>query len=246
MPDALHLQMEEARAGLYEFFSQVLLQEPTETLLRRIMSEQVAGPLQEIFADPGYRRELEQLRLDFREGLLTEELASLDFEALLRIPSSGYLSPYESVYRPQGADGSASAPRGFLCGAATLTVERLYLQEGLEPVPEFTELPDHAGVELEFMAYLCRKTAAALKDGHPQLAAEYQGKQRQFLLNHLSPWVARLAQRLETESRTSFYRFLGIFLRLFLQLEDDLYGQWEGERAARTPKADHQGQEMRP
>jgi TorA maturation chaperone TorD len=243
MPDALHLQMEEARAGLYEFFSQALLQGPTETLLRRIMSEQVAGPLQEIFADPGYRRELEQLRLDFREGRLTAELARLDFEALLRIPSSGYLSPYESVYRPQGADGSA---RGSLCGAATLTVEKLYLQEGLEPVPEFSELPDHAGVELEFMAYLCRKSAAAMKDGRPQQVAECQGKQRQFLFNHLSPWVARLAQRLEVESRTSLYRFLSIFLRLFLQLEDALYGQGEGERTPRTPQAAHLGQEMRP
>ncbi|MCX5893517.1 MAG: molecular chaperone TorD family protein [Deltaproteobacteria bacterium] len=243
MPDALHVQMEEARAGLYDFFSQALLQEPTETWLRRIMSEQVAGPLQETFADPEYRRELEQLRLDFREGRLTAELACLDFEALLRIPSSGYLSPYESVYRPQGADGSA---RGSLCGAATLTVERLYLQEGLEPVPEFSNLPDHAGVELEFMAYLCRKTATALKANSPQLAAEYRGKQRQFLLRHLSPWVARLARRLEIESRTSYFRFLGVFLQLFLQLEDDLYGQTEREMAARTPGADHLGQEMRP
>jgi TorA maturation chaperone TorD len=246
MPDTLHVQMEEARAGLYEFFSQALLQEPTETFWRRIMSDQVAGPLWEIFADPGYRRQLEQLRLDFREGRLTAELASQDFEALLRIPSSGYLSPYESVYRPQLVDGAAPEARGSLCGAATLAVERLYLQEGLEPMPEFSELPDHAGVELEFMAHLCRKTAAALKDGRPHLAAEYRGKQRQFLLHHLFHWVARLARRLEVEAQTSFYRFLGNFLRLFLQLEHDLYGQGDGERARRTPEADHPGREMRP
>ncbi|MCX5891442.1 MAG: molecular chaperone TorD family protein, partial [Deltaproteobacteria bacterium] len=136
--------------------------------------------------------------------------------------------------------------RGSLCGAATLTVERLYLREGLEPVPEFSELPAHAGVELEFMAHLCRKTAAALKDGNPQLVAECQGKQRQFLLNHLSPWVTLLARRLESEARTSYFRFLGIFLQLFLQLEDDLLGQGEVEMATGKSAPDHPSQEIQP
>lgn len=242
MPDAIHAAIEEARAGLYEFFSRTLLQEPTEDFLLKIGSDQLAGALQEIFADPGYRQELEQLRLDLPDGHLSEELARLDFEALLRVPGADYLTPYESVYRARLTDGC----RGYLCGAPALEVEKLYLQEGLEPSPEFSELPDHAGVELAFMAQLCRKAAAALKDNCPHLAAEYRWKQRLFLINHLSPWVALLAQGLKAQALTSFYRFLGVFLQLFLKLEDDLYGQGEVEIEAGKRAPDHPDQEMRP
>jgi TorA maturation chaperone TorD len=242
MPEAIHADMEEARAGLYEFFSWALMREPTEAFLQGIGSDQLAGPLQEIFAHPRYRQELEQVRLDLPEGNLSEELARLDFEALLRVPGADYLTPYESVYRARLGDGG----RGHLCGAAALEVEKLYLQEGLEPGPEFSELPDHAGVELEFMARLCRKTAAAQKDNCPHLAAEYRWKQRLFLINHLTPWVPLLAHGLRAQARTSFYRFLGVFLQLFLKLENDLYGQGEVEVATGKPAPEHQDQEMRP
>jgi TorA maturation chaperone TorD len=242
MSNALQVEMEEARARLYEFFSRALLQEPTEAFLHRIGAEQLAGPLQEIFADARYRQELEQLRLNLPEGGLTEELARLDFEALLRVPGADYLTPYESVYRSRLADGG----RGYLCGAPALEVEKLYLQEGLEPGPGFSELPDHAGVELEFMAHLCRKAAAALKDNCPHLAAEYRWKQRLFLINHLAPWVTLLAQGLRAQARTSFYRFLGVFLQLFLKQEDDLYGQGEVEMTTGKPTPELPDQEMRP
>ena len=142
------IQWEEARRMVYGFFSQAFLRGPSQQFLEPLISDEGTANLREIFPDAAYRQELAQVQLDAREGRLTLEEAVLDFEALFRIPGSCYLSPYESVYRPQGA-----GTRGGLCGPATAAVERLYLKEGLEPSTGVTELPDHVGVELEFMAY---------------------------------------------------------------------------------------------
>jgi len=136
-----HIQWEEARGALYGFFSQAFIRGPSPQFLKALVSDAGTMNLSEIFPDAAYRQELAQVRLDAREGRLTLETAALDFEALFRVPGSRYLSPYESVYRSEGAGG-----RGCLCGPEAVAVERLYLQEGLGPEGEFCELPDHVGV----------------------------------------------------------------------------------------------------
>ena len=98
--------------GLYGFFSQAFSGARASSSWRALISDEGTANLREIFPDAAYRQELAQVRLDAREGRLTLEEAVLDFEALFRIPGARYLSPYESVYRPQGAGG-----RGGLCGA---------------------------------------------------------------------------------------------------------------------------------
>ena len=166
MTDVEQIQWEEARSAVYGFFSQAFIRGPSQQFLEALISDEGTANLREIFPDAAYRQELAQVRLDAREGRLTLEEAVLDFEALFRVPGSRYLSPYESVYRSQGAGG-----RGGLCGPETAAVERLYLKEGLGPNAEFTELPDHVGVELEFMAFLCRKAVEAMQAGDAATAA---------------------------------------------------------------------------
>jgi putative dimethyl sulfoxide reductase chaperone len=163
------------------------------------------------------------VRLDAREGRLTLEEAILDFEALFRVPGSRYLSPYESVYRSEGAGG-----RGCLCGPEAVAVEHLYLKEGLGPNGEFSELPDHVGVELEFMAILCLKALEAIQAGDAASAQEYHHQQYSFFMEHLGPWVRLLAERLASQAQTSLYRFLGNFLNLFLELEGNLHFRAQG------------------
>jgi putative dimethyl sulfoxide reductase chaperone len=223
MSKAEHIQWEEARGALYGFFSQAFIQGPSPKFLKALISEAGTMNLSEIFPDTAYRQELAQVRLDAREGRLTLETAALDFEALFRVPGSRYLSPYESVYRSEGAGG-----RGCLCGPEAVAVERLYLQEGLGPKGEFSELPDHVGVELEFMAILCRKAVAAMQADDAAGAQEYQHQQYCFFMEHLAPWVRVLAERLASQAQTSLYRFLGNFLDLFLGLEADLQFQPPG------------------
>jgi TorA maturation chaperone TorD len=217
MSDIDQIQWEEARSSVYGLFSQAFLRGPSQQWLAALFSEEGTANLREIFPDAAYREELAQICLEVREGRLTLEAASLDFEALFRVPGPRYLCPYESVYRSQSAGA-----RGCLCGPEALAAEQFYLREGLGPGEGVTELPDHVGVELEFMAFLCRKAAEAMQTGDFARLTEYQHQQQHFFREHLEVWVRPLADRLATQAQTSLYRFLGIFLNLFLELEENL------------------------
>ncbi|MFA5111409.1 MAG: molecular chaperone TorD family protein [Desulfobaccales bacterium] len=217
MRDVEQIHWEEARSALYGFFGQAFLRGPSQQFLEALVSDEGMANLREIFPDAAYREELAKVGLEAREGILTLEEAVLDFEALFRVPGTCYLSPYESVYRAQGAGG-----RCRLCGPEAAAVERLYLKEGLGPNDGFTELPDHVGVELEFMAYLCGKALDTMRAGDQPLLAEYRRRQQHFFREHVETWVSLLAERLASQAQTSLYRFLGNFLNLFLQLEENL------------------------
>jgi putative dimethyl sulfoxide reductase chaperone len=223
MHDVEQIQWEEARSAVYGFFSQAFIQEPGQQFLAALVSDEGTKNLREIFPDAAYRQELDQTRLDVREGRLTLEEAVLDFEVLFRIPGPHYLSPYESVYRSQGAGGG-----GRLCGPETTAVEQVYLRQGVESSEGFSELPDHAGVELEFMALLCRKAVDALRMGDQAAVQEYHHQQYCFFTEHVETWVRLLAERLASQAQTSLYRFLGNFLILFLELEANLHFRPEG------------------
>jgi putative dimethyl sulfoxide reductase chaperone len=218
MSDIEQIQWEEARRALYGFFSQAFIRGPSQQFLKAMISDEGTANLRGIFPDAAYQQELAQVQLDTREGRLTLEEAVLDFEALFRVPGSRYLSPYESVYRSKTASGW-----GCLCGPETAAVERLYLKEGLGPSVEFAELPDHVGVELEFMAFLGLKVVEAMQAGDTATAQDYHHQQYCFFMDHVTPWVGLLAERLTSQAQTSLYRFLGNFLNLFLELEGNLH-----------------------
>jgi TorA maturation chaperone TorD len=229
MTDAENIQWEEARRAVYGFFSQAFVSGPSQKFLAALIAEEGADYLGDIFPDSAYQEELARVRRDSREGRLTLEAAALDFEALFKVPGSLYLCPYESVYRAKTTSGW-----GCLCGPETAAVERLYLSEGLGPNAGFSELPDHVGVELEFMAILCRKAVEAIQAGDEATAQEYRHRQYCFFVEHLGTWVRLLADRLATQAQTSLYRFLGNFLNLFLELEGNLHFREVGVPAAVT------------
>jgi putative dimethyl sulfoxide reductase chaperone len=229
MTNTEQIQWEEARSRVYGFFSQAFLRGPSQQFLTGLIAEAGAANLRDVFPDTAYQQELAQMRLEAREGRLTLDGAILDFEALFRVPGPRYLSPYESVYRSQ-----TSSSRGCLCGPEAVAVEQFYLQEGLTPNAGFTELPDHVGVEMEFMAVLCRQAAEAMKTGDRASLKKYQHQQYCFFTEHVGAWVRLLAQCLASQAQTSLYRFLGNFLNLFLELEENLHFRGDEGRTVFT------------
>jgi len=229
--ERLELELAEARSVFYGFLSRALLTEPSPSFLAGLRSDEAVEHLLEMFPDADYQEELAHLQLECREGRLTVDEVALDFEGLFRVPGSRYLSPYESVYRPQ-----LSGVQGRLWGPETAAVEQYYLREGLEPSQGCSELPDHVGVELEFMSHLCRQAAAALRAGDPA-ARQYQLKQQHFFREHLGTWGRALAGRLASQAQTSLYRFLGNLLNLFLIQEDNRFQAEGGCPAVEAPGA---------
>lgn len=76
---------------------------------------------------------------------------------------------------------------GRIPGPASFTVKSLYEQAGLEA--ESAELPDHAALELAFLAYLCEQETQS-RD------AEWGAARRLFIKSHAGKWLPAVGRAL--------------------------------------------------
>jgi putative dimethyl sulfoxide reductase chaperone len=106
--------------------------------------------------------------------------------------------PYESAYREK-----------TLMGVATTTAAATYREWGLEVGSEFA---DHAGAELEFMAFVIRLSVQ--DEDTDTLPA-----QRAFLRDHILTWMPAFASDIQKSSAIDLYTSLGKLLAAFLTLE---------------------------
>jgi len=99
------------------------------------------------------------------------------------------------------------------------------LNEKLVPAEGFSELPDHAGVELAFMSFLCQTTASSMTENDNQTFEINKNKQLRFFNQHVSPWIKHFADRLSDQADTVLYKCVGYFLKTFIQDEEQLLSQ---------------------
>lgn len=211
-------EMERARAQVYAFFSNLLLNPPTAERLDRLFSADGEAAMQMLFPGHPAVETFTQMSRRHRSNRLQEEDFLLDYEALLRVPGASYVHPFESVYR-QADDRPRSAVKAAAWGEEAREVARIYLQEGLQPQEDFAELPDHLGVELEFAAFLSRQCAAALERGEQEKAQSFYAKRAAFLAEHLLQWSGACLSRVRQNADTPLYAALAALLESFLKGE---------------------------
>lgn len=95
-------------------------------------------------------------------------------------------------------------------------VMTFYRTWGLKRSDAMKESEDHITVEVEFMAALAERTAAALAAGDEDEAAALLGAQRQFLDDHLLRWARVFAQGIRVFSETDLYQGVGHLTEGFL------------------------------
>ena len=213
--------MEKARGQVYEFFSALLLNPPTEEMLARVLGEDGINAWEDMFPRHPACARLREISQAHRRGEWQADDFLLDYEALFRVPGDSYVHPYESVYRREGFSSGRVRDCAVLT-EQTREVATIYRELGLAPREGFTELPDHLGVELELMAVLCRKTAQSLEEGNRHDAARAVSRQRFFLSHHLIEWVPQCLDKVQENGRTPFYSCLADLLRAFLETEGNL------------------------
>ena len=107
--------------------------------------------------------------------------------------------PYESVYTDRQRQ---------LGGVSGSELSALYASKGLKPDENDFKVPnDHIGLELIFMAHLCRGTKA---------------EQQAFLENHLWGWYAGFCRDVQKYARTDFYKAVAKITAGFMELENKL------------------------
>lgn len=122
-------------------------------------------------------------------------------------------SPYESSY------AAASAEQA---GMAAALVARAYARAGVEAARRGLEDPDHVAVELEFLAYLCQREAAAWSSRDTHQALRALAEERTFLRQHLGRWFGAFAEGVHAASREPLYGLAAAAAHTFIHHDAEL------------------------
>jgi TorA maturation chaperone TorD len=138
---------------------------------------------------------------------------SVDYSRLFGGISQGYglPPPYESVWVGEGR----------VMGKSTVDVMKMYSKAGLELAADIKEPPDHVGIELGYLSYLCKREADAWKNHDIRGAISCLRMEAQFLHEHLARWVPHLCQEIVERDRTGFYRAVAFMTSEFIMTDSD-------------------------
>lgn len=121
---------------------------------------------------------------------------------------SGPPPPYESLVR-----------EGRLMGAVTAQVMAEYAEAGFGAIDESAGPQDHAGVELKYLALLCREEALAWAEGRRADARGWRRRQWHFLVWHLGAWLPGYCRGLAGEAHSAYFRAMATLTDAFIAAE---------------------------
>ena len=195
----------ENRSYYYGFLSTVYLQEPTRKFIKSLRASNFLDDLNK-----------SDLRLDktINNDVSDNHLNNLVLEyTRLFIGPGKHISPYESVYRDN---------EDALWSETTVEVKNFIESLGLEYSYNWSGLPDHIGVELEFMQRLtCHEKEAWTQEDKKQ-AIHCLEFEKRFVDEHLSQWVPTFCDKVKEETRVAFYGEIADLTRQFIDFDSKL------------------------
>lgn len=196
----------EIRSKIYTLLKNVFLKPPSQDLLNYLRE---LNGVNDSTSTPDVVKGLELLG----KGANCEpEKLALEHTRLFIGPYRLPAPPYESVYRTDDR---------LVMQQPTIEVRKAYLKAGLEVKGIYTSPDDHISAELEFMEYLCDKTASSLKTQDAHEAMKHIELQRKFLEEHLNKWVPAFSDDIIKNTKQDFYRGAALLLRGFISSETE-------------------------
>ena len=123
---------------------------------------------------------------------------------------SEHVALCESAYRNE---------RGLLFQNAYFDILEKYREVGLGKREDFPEPEDHLSIELAFMAHLSRWSISSIETGKEEEVEKYYQYQRNFLKDHLLPWIPQFAKGLSEISPSAFYKALAYLLEGYIKID---------------------------
>jgi anaerobic sulfite reductase subunit A len=193
------------REYLYRFLSKVYIKEIDRAFLDNMKAMSFPDMQMEPDLVEGYK-EIEEYLENINEDSINELAADYARTFLGAGLSNGSAAfPYESVYTSKDR---------IVMQDAWADVCEIYTSCGLSKGSVNSDiLEDHIALELEFMAFLCNKSAEDIDD------IKALRMQSDFLDNHLLNWVADLCQAIEEYADTKFYKGIAKLTKGFLKLD---------------------------
>lgn len=197
------------RAQGYEFLAGIFLKEPSPEGLKVLILWKEAETKEESL-------KLEKILQGFQTN--DPELLKLkqEYYDLFFVPVSGrYIPPYESAIRGAVRSKKGKMKYGSHWGIPAHQLSDLYENVGFnpkaldifEPLKE-TQLPDHLGLELSFMAYLCRLEDKFINEG--QEIRGLRNLQKSILKDHLQEWLPQFTTELLNVEVSGYYSYFAL------------------------------------
>ena len=196
------------RSNFYFFLSAIFLKPPTTDTIKILM---------ELKRSPEFSNFVSARAKEFllkMENINDGELENIvqEYHDLFKVPLSKYVAPYESVYR-----------NGHLNGQSAMDVNKIYKRLGFQIPHEYYELPDHIGIELAFLATLCKEEQKAWTDKNVKLARSLLKTENRFLEEHIICWLPELCNKIYKMTRNNFYNGMARITLDFLQYDNTIF-----------------------
>ena len=193
------------RSNIYALLTTVFREEPSVALIKELRDPQLSGVFSDLGVDLGeevYNRPETELM----------ETLGLEFTRLFIGPDT-HISAHESVFAEMDHGMSG------LWGKTTVAVKKFIETTGLDYKPEFTGVPDHISVELEFMQKLTEWEAQKWHQ-KDRAGAEYcLTVERMFLQQHLLSWIPQFCDAVIVQAEIPFYQAMSELTKNYLEFE---------------------------
>lgn len=204
LPNESGASLAPARRDLYRFLSAAFLEAPGSEFLQPLREASFLDALEAAFS-PAL---VEPLRQYAAAETSLEDLARQarqEFMNLFKVPGAQYVTPYESVFRDT-REINGEPVGGLLMGPSARAVQQWYRLAALEIAEEYQDLPDHIGLELHYLAFLCEKEQEFERDGQGDKLRRAREMQRDFLKAHVCSWINLLAKKIGDKTDEPLYR----------------------------------------
>ena len=207
MSDARKTNIEyaQARSNVYGLLARVFRAEPDVEFIGELKGAGIANVLSALGVELGSDFQ------DLPEDDLKEKLA-IEFTRLFLGPGS-HISAHESIFVEVDGDS------GGLWGKGTVAVKKFIESTGLAYDDNFTGLPDHISVELEFMQRLMDWEAELWEKGENEHAQHCLSLQKMFAEQHLLKWLPQFCSRVIESAELPFYRAMSELTKNYLDFE---------------------------
>ena len=170
--------------------------------------------------DPAIKEVLSEMGIQYDifskkdQDQLLEDLA-VEYTRLFLGPDK-HISPHEAVHH-QRDDGDW----GVHWGGSTVDVKKFIETTGLEYKQEYSGMPDHISVELEFMKEAAGREAQAIEEKDWEGALYCQKMEKKFICDHLIKWIPAFCDKIISQAEISFYGDLADVTKDFITLESE-------------------------
>lgn len=194
-----------SRSEVYGLLTAVFRVGPTEAFIKELRSPRLSG----VFSDMDV--ELGEAFYSDPEFDVVEALV-LEFTRLFIGPGP-HISAHESIFTV--VDSSS----GGLWGTKTVEVKKFIEATGLNYEPQFTGLPDHISVELEFMQKMTEWESEKWMQEDRKSAEYCLSAQRMFLEQHLLCWVSKFCDEIMDQAELPFYKAMAELTENYMAFE---------------------------